>query len=164
MQLICMNPLPKYHPWHLWVHLTEQFCQRKLKCEKVNNDRLTPSNTNFYFYIVTFVYWNIVYIESCMCKSVLGIINKLHIVHSFLHLNCDSICNDLMIAFCDKQRLLFLLSTICVIIILKSLLDGFPHPKSNILLYHCFMSVQYFQPKAPSIIFSYKNTQYITWL
>jgi hypothetical protein len=29
------------------------------------------------FYIVTFVYWNIVYIESCMCKSVLGIINKL---------------------------------------------------------------------------------------
>ena len=88
--------------------------------------------------------------------------NKLHIVHCFLHLNCDSICNDLMIAFCDKQRLLFLLSTICVIIILKSLLDGFPHSKSNILLYHCFMSVQYFQPKASSIIFSYKNTQYIT--
>ena len=29
------------------------------------------------FYIVTFVYWNIVYIESCMYKSVLGKINKL---------------------------------------------------------------------------------------
>ena len=30
-----------------------------------------------WFYIVTFVYWNIVYIESCMYKSVLGKINKL---------------------------------------------------------------------------------------
>jgi hypothetical protein len=29
------------------------------------------------FYIVTFVYWNIVYIESCMYKSVLEKINKL---------------------------------------------------------------------------------------
>ena len=29
------------------------------------------------FHIVTFVYWNIVYIESCMYKSVLGKINKL---------------------------------------------------------------------------------------
>ena len=29
------------------------------------------------FDIVTFVYWNIVYIESCMYKSVLGKINKL---------------------------------------------------------------------------------------
>jgi hypothetical protein len=28
-------------------------------------------------YIVTVVYWNIVYIESCMYKSVLGKINKL---------------------------------------------------------------------------------------
>ena len=29
------------------------------------------------FYIVTFVYWNIVYVESCVYKSVLGKINKL---------------------------------------------------------------------------------------
>jgi hypothetical protein len=29
------------------------------------------------FYIVTFVYWNIVYIESCIYKSVLEKINKL---------------------------------------------------------------------------------------
>jgi hypothetical protein len=28
-------------------------------------------------YIVTVVYWNVVYIESCMYKSVLGKINKL---------------------------------------------------------------------------------------
>jgi hypothetical protein len=30
-----------------------------------------------WFYIVTFVHWNIVFIESCMYKSVLGKINKL---------------------------------------------------------------------------------------
>jgi hypothetical protein len=29
------------------------------------------------FYIVTFVYWNILYIESCIYKSVLGKLNKL---------------------------------------------------------------------------------------
>ena len=29
------------------------------------------------FYIVSFVHWNIVFIESCMYKSVLGKINKL---------------------------------------------------------------------------------------
>jgi len=29
------------------------------------------------FYIVAFVYWNIVYIESCMYKSDLGKINRL---------------------------------------------------------------------------------------
>jgi hypothetical protein len=38
------------------------------------------------FYIVTCVHWNIVFIESCMYKSVLGQINKLQkkSVHSLI--------------------------------------------------------------------------------
>lgn len=32
------SPLPNDHPCQVWFHLIEQFCRKRIKCEKVSDD------------------------------------------------------------------------------------------------------------------------------
>ena len=59
----------------IYVTLYNLKCIANFESQKLLQNRMLWRSTCFY--IVTFVHWNIVFIESCMYKSVLGKINKL---------------------------------------------------------------------------------------
>jgi hypothetical protein len=59
----------------IYVTLYNLKCIANFEFQKLLQNSMLWRSTCFY--IVTFVHWNIVFIESCMYKSVLGKINKL---------------------------------------------------------------------------------------
>ena len=59
----------------IYVTLYSLKCIANFESQKLLQNSMLWRSTCFY--IVTFVHWNIVFIESCMYKSVLGKINKL---------------------------------------------------------------------------------------
>jgi hypothetical protein len=63
-----------YHT-KIYVTLYNLKCIANFEFQKLLQNSMLWRSTCFY--IVTFVHWNIVFIESCMYKSVLGKINKL---------------------------------------------------------------------------------------
>ena len=63
----------------MYVTLYNLKCIANFEFQKLLQNSMLWRSTSFY--IVTFVHWNIVFIESCMYKSVLGKINKLQKGH-----------------------------------------------------------------------------------
>ena len=63
----------------MYVSLYNLKCIANFEFQKLLQNSMLWRSTSFY--IVTFVHWNIVFIESCMYKSVLGKINKLQKGH-----------------------------------------------------------------------------------
>ena len=59
----------------IYVTLYNLKCIANFESQKLLQNSMLWRSTCFY--IVTFVHWNIMFIESCMYKSVLGKINKL---------------------------------------------------------------------------------------
>ena len=59
----------------IYVTLYNLKCIANLESQKLLQNSMLWRSTCFY--IVTFVHWNIMFIKSCMYKSVLGKINKL---------------------------------------------------------------------------------------
>jgi len=59
----------------IYVTLYNLKCIANFEFQKLLQNSMLWRSTSFY--IVTFVHWNIMFIESCMYKSVLGKINKL---------------------------------------------------------------------------------------
>jgi hypothetical protein len=59
----------------IYVTLYNLKCIANFEFQKLSQNSMVWRSTCFY--IVTFVHWNIMFIKSCMYKSVLGKINKL---------------------------------------------------------------------------------------
>ena len=73
----------------IYVTLYNLKCIANFESQKLlQNSMLWRSSC---FYIVTFVHWNIMFIESCMYKSVLGKINKLQKKTAFINASSPSV-------------------------------------------------------------------------
>ena len=85
----------------IYVTLYNLKCISNFESQKLLQNSMLWRSTCFY--IVTFVHWNIMFIESCMYKSVLGKINKLQKKIQTCVIQCINIlyfCNSLFTNLC----------------------------------------------------------------